>query len=48
VGNGKGFDTDDNALSLYWKGGKQELPKAPKLQIARQLVDVIAAHYKKK
>jgi phosphopantothenoylcysteine decarboxylase/phosphopantothenate--cysteine ligase len=48
VGNGKGFDADDNALTLYWKGGKRELSKAPKLQIARQLVEVIAAHYKKK
>jgi phosphopantothenoylcysteine decarboxylase/phosphopantothenate--cysteine ligase len=48
VGNGKGFDTDDNALTLYWKGGKQELHNAPKLQIARQLVAVIAAQYKKK
>ena len=48
VGKGKGFDTDNNALTLYWKGGKQELHNAPKLQIARQLVEVIAQHYKKK
>ena len=48
VGKGKGFDTDDNALTLYWKGGKQELHNAPKLEIARQLVQVIGLHYKKK
>ena len=48
VGKGKGFDTDDNALTLYWKGGKQELPNAPKLEIARQLIQVIGARYKKK
>lgn len=48
VGKGKGFDTDDNALTVYWKGGKQELHNAPKLEIARQLVQVIGLHYKKK
>ena len=48
VGNGRGFDTDDNALTLYWKGGKQELPNAPKRQIARQLIEMIGQHYKKK
>ncbi|HEY3644846.1 MAG TPA: bifunctional phosphopantothenoylcysteine decarboxylase/phosphopantothenate--cysteine ligase CoaBC [Gammaproteobacteria bacterium] len=48
VGKGKGFDVDDNALTLYWKGGKQELHSAPKLQIARQLIEVIAQNYEKK
>ena len=48
VGKGKGFDQDDNALTLYWKGGKQELHNAAKLEIARQLIHVIAARYKKK
>jgi phosphopantothenoylcysteine decarboxylase/phosphopantothenate--cysteine ligase len=48
VGNGKGFDVDENALTLYWKGGKQELHSAPKLQIARQLIEVISQNYKKK
>jgi phosphopantothenoylcysteine decarboxylase / phosphopantothenate---cysteine ligase len=48
VGDGKGFDSDDNALTLYWKDGKQELPKAPKLLIARQLIEAIVQNYKKK
>ena len=48
VGKDRGFDTDENALTLYWKGGKQELRNAPKLQIARQLIEVIGDHYKKK
>lgn len=48
VGKGKGFDTDDNALTLYWKGGTQQLSNAPKLEIARQLIQVIGTHYKKK
>jgi phosphopantothenoylcysteine decarboxylase/phosphopantothenate--cysteine ligase len=48
VGKGKGFDVDDNALTLYWKGGKQELHNAPKLDLARQLIQVIAERRKKK
>jgi phosphopantothenoylcysteine decarboxylase/phosphopantothenate--cysteine ligase len=48
VGKGKGFDTDDNALTLYWKGGTLELSNAPKLELARQLIHVIAERSKKK
>jgi phosphopantothenoylcysteine decarboxylase/phosphopantothenate--cysteine ligase len=48
VGKSKGFDQDDNALTLYWKGGEQELHTAPKLEIARQLIQVISTRYKKK
>jgi len=48
VGKGKGFDQDNNAVTLYWEGGKRELSNAPKLQIARQLIEVIGIHYKKK
>ncbi len=47
VGKDKGFDRDDNALTLYWKGGELELPNAPKLDLARRLIQVIAAHHKK-
>ena len=42
VGDGLAFDCDDNALTVYWPGGKRELPKAGKAQLAAQLVDVIA------
>ncbi|HEY3858889.1 MAG TPA: bifunctional phosphopantothenoylcysteine decarboxylase/phosphopantothenate--cysteine ligase CoaBC [Gammaproteobacteria bacterium] len=48
VGKSKGFDQDDNALTLYWKSGEQELHTAPKLEIARQLIQVISTRYKKK
>jgi phosphopantothenoylcysteine decarboxylase/phosphopantothenate--cysteine ligase len=48
VGKGKGFDQDDNALTLYWKGGKLELSNGPKLELARRLVQVIAERYAKK
>jgi phosphopantothenoylcysteine decarboxylase/phosphopantothenate--cysteine ligase len=47
VGKDKGFDRDDNALTLYWKGGKLELGNGPKLELARRLVQVIAERHKK-
>jgi len=46
VGDGLGFDKDDNALTLYWQGGKLELTLTSKIALARQLVDVIAQRYK--
>ena len=47
VGKGQGFDREDNALTVYWKGGELELPKAPKLELARRLVQIIAERRKK-
>jgi phosphopantothenoylcysteine decarboxylase/phosphopantothenate--cysteine ligase len=41
VGECKAFDCEDNALLLLWRGGRQELPRAGKLELARALVDVI-------
>ncbi len=40
-----GFDRDDNALQVYWKGGEQYLPMAPKSRLARQLIELIADRY---
>jgi phosphopantothenoylcysteine decarboxylase/phosphopantothenate--cysteine ligase len=45
VGNGLGFDVDDNALSLFWAGGEAQLPQAPKSVLARQLLHLIAERY---
>jgi phosphopantothenoylcysteine decarboxylase/phosphopantothenate--cysteine ligase len=45
VGEGLAFDCDDNALTVYWQGGKRELERAPKCQLAAALVDVIAERY---
>ncbi len=42
VGNGCGFERDDNALLLLWPGGRQELATASKLTLARDLVAYIA------
>ena len=45
VGNGMGFDVEDNALQLFWEGGGLELPLGSKAQLARQLVAVIADRF---
>jgi phosphopantothenoylcysteine decarboxylase/phosphopantothenate--cysteine ligase len=45
VGEGLAFDCDDNALTVYWKGGKQDLARAPKCTLAAALVEVIAERY---
>jgi phosphopantothenoylcysteine decarboxylase/phosphopantothenate--cysteine ligase len=45
VGNGQGFEALDNALLVLWNQGKMELPMQPKLDLARQLVKLIASVY---
>lgn len=45
VGDGLAFDQDDNALTVYWHGGKQELALKSKCALAHQLVEVIAQRY---
>lgn len=36
--DGCGFDSEDNALSVYWPGGGAEIPRAAKSCIAEQLL----------
>jgi phosphopantothenoylcysteine decarboxylase/phosphopantothenate--cysteine ligase len=45
VGDGLAFDCDDNALTLYWPGGKRELERAGKARLAGQLIGVIAERF---
>jgi phosphopantothenoylcysteine decarboxylase / phosphopantothenate---cysteine ligase len=45
VGRGRGFDRDDNALSVYWKDGVTEFGAGQKLMLARRLIQLIAEHY---
>nr|VFJ47571.1 MAG: Phosphopantothenate-cysteine ligase /Phosphopantothenoylcysteine decarboxylase [Candidatus Kentron sp. DK] len=37
-----GFQSDDNALTVYWEGGKTEIAKASKWQVAHRLLALIA------
>jgi phosphopantothenoylcysteine decarboxylase/phosphopantothenate--cysteine ligase len=45
VGDRLAFDCDDNALSVYWPGGKRELARASKRDVAAGLVNVIAERF---
>jgi len=40
--DGLGFESDENALSIFWRGGGKELPQARKSLLARQLIEIIA------
>jgi phosphopantothenoylcysteine decarboxylase/phosphopantothenate--cysteine ligase len=42
VGDNLAFDCEDNALTVYWPGGNQDLGHAPKRQLAAALVALIA------
>lgn len=46
VGENLGFDKDENALTVYWHGGKRELSLTSKTALARELVEVIAERYR--
>lgn len=39
---GSGFESDDNALVVYWNGGERALGPAPKTELAGHLLDLVA------
>jgi phosphopantothenoylcysteine decarboxylase/phosphopantothenate--cysteine ligase len=39
---GLGFGSEDNALQVYSAGGRQDIPRGPKVVVARALLDLIA------
>jgi phosphopantothenoylcysteine decarboxylase/phosphopantothenate--cysteine ligase len=45
VGHDKVFEKDDNALMVLWRDGRRDLPHAPKVALARDLVTLIAERY---
>jgi phosphopantothenoylcysteine decarboxylase / phosphopantothenate---cysteine ligase len=42
VGDGIAFDCEDNALTVIWPGGKLEVARGPKIDVARELIAIIA------
>ncbi len=42
VGDGIAFDCEDNALTVLWPGGKSEVGRGPKIDVARALIALIA------
>lgn len=48
VGENQGFESDENAIELYWQEGHLSLGLAPKEKLARELVRVVADRYYEK
>jgi phosphopantothenoylcysteine decarboxylase/phosphopantothenate--cysteine ligase len=42
VGDGIAFDCDDNAITVIWPGGKVDVARGPKIDVARALIALIA------
>ena len=42
----RGFASDRNALSVLWRGGGRELGLAPKTELARSLIALVAERYR--
>jgi phosphopantothenoylcysteine decarboxylase/phosphopantothenate--cysteine ligase len=42
VGDGIAFDCDDNAITVIWPGGKADVARGPKIDVARALIALIA------
>jgi phosphopantothenoylcysteine decarboxylase/phosphopantothenate--cysteine ligase len=40
-----GFNSDDNALTVFWNGGEQSLPTANKQTLARNLLSLVAKRF---
>jgi len=45
VGHDRGFDRDDNELCVLWKNGKKEFATASKIELARNLIELVAQHF---
>ena len=48
VGENKGFDTDENAVEVYWRDGEQSFPLAAKSDLAEGLIKLVAERYMEK
>ena len=45
VGAGLGFDSEENALQVFWETGEQVLPVTGKARLARQLLSLVAEQF---
>jgi phosphopantothenoylcysteine decarboxylase/phosphopantothenate--cysteine ligase len=48
VGVALGFESDENALHVFWADGEVALPRTSKAALARQLITLIANRYREK
>lgn len=42
---GAGFESDDNEVTLFWPGGRMELPRRSKQKLGRDIINIIAERY---
>lgn len=45
VGTDCGFDSDENAVDVFWLGGEQSFATSSKVELARQIVKLVAERY---
>ncbi len=45
VGPDRGFDTEDNAVDVFWHGGEKSFPMMAKSELAGKLIELIADRY---
>jgi phosphopantothenoylcysteine decarboxylase/phosphopantothenate--cysteine ligase len=45
VGAGTGFDSDDNAVEVFWRNGTKSFPRTAKTELAIGLISLIAERY---
>lgn len=43
----RGFDSDNNAVTVFWENGHQAFSLQPKIQLATNLLELITQHYAK-
>ena len=48
VGENIGIDSEENALTVFWQTGSEQLPLTSKNKLARQLIKIIALQYNEK
>lgn len=44
---GSGFDSDDNALNVFWPTGRVDLPRCDKRTLAKQFIRIVCECYEK-
>ena len=45
VGDGRAFDSETNALTVFWHSGSTHIKRADKLVVARKLIDLIVEQF---
>jgi phosphopantothenoylcysteine decarboxylase / phosphopantothenate---cysteine ligase len=45
VGDNCGFDRDDNTATALWKNGEKSFPTCSKIDLARELIELVAEHF---